>query len=57
MPPNELDPERLAGHAQQLADEHEHLTARRPLGAAEIEELGMGALSQPSAAAATASRG
>jgi len=43
MPPNELDPERLAGHAQRLADEHEHLTAYA-LGPAEIEELGMGAL-------------
>jgi leucyl aminopeptidase len=43
MPPNELDPERLAEHAQQLADEHEHLTAHS-LGPAEIDELGMGAL-------------
>ena len=43
MPPNELDPERLAEHAQQLAGEHEHLTARS-LGPAEIDELGMGAL-------------
>jgi leucyl aminopeptidase len=43
MPPNELDPERLAEHAQQLAGEHEHLTAHS-LGPAEIEELGMGAL-------------
>jgi leucyl aminopeptidase len=44
MPPNELDPERLAEHAQQLAAEHEHLTAHS-LGPAEIDELGMGALS------------
>ena len=43
MPPNELDPQRLAEHAQQLADEHEHLSAHA-LGPAEIEELGMGAL-------------
>ncbi|HVM56424.1 MAG TPA: leucyl aminopeptidase [Gaiellaceae bacterium] len=43
MPPNELDPQRLAEHAQLLADEHEHLTAFA-LGPAEIEELGMGAL-------------
>jgi len=43
MPPNELDPERLAEYARQLADEHEHLTAFA-LGPAEIEELGMGAL-------------
>ena len=43
MPPNELDPERLAAHAQELADEHEHLTAQA-LGPAELEELGMGAL-------------
>jgi leucyl aminopeptidase len=43
MPPNELDPERLAEQAQQLANEHEHLTAHA-LGPAEIEELGMGAL-------------
>ena len=34
MPPNELDPERLAEHAQELAGEHEHLTAHvaRPRG-------------------------
>ncbi len=43
MPPNELDPERLAEHAQELAGEHEHLTAHS-LGPAEIDELGMGAL-------------
>jgi len=43
MPPNELDPERLAEHAQQLAGEHEHLTAHS-LGPEEIDELGMGAL-------------
>ena len=43
MPPNELDPERLAELAGQLAAEHEHLTAHA-LGPAELEELGMGAL-------------
>ena len=43
MPPNELDPERLAAYAQELAAEHEHLTAQA-LGPAELEELGMGAL-------------
>ncbi|MGZ4353502.1 MAG: leucyl aminopeptidase [Gaiellaceae bacterium] len=43
MPPNELDPQRLAEHAQELAGEHEHLTAD-VLGPAEMEELGMGAL-------------
>jgi len=43
MPPNELDPQRRAEHAQQLAAEHEHLTAFA-LGPAEIDELGMGAL-------------
>jgi leucyl aminopeptidase len=43
MPPNELDPARLAAHAQELAAEHEHLTAQS-LGPADLEELGMGAL-------------
>jgi len=43
MPPNELDPQRLAEQAEQLANEHEHLTAHS-LGPAEIEGLGMGAL-------------
>jgi len=43
MPPNELNPETLAGHAAALAGEHEHLTAEA-LGPAEIEALGMGAL-------------
>ncbi|HXR11881.1 MAG TPA: leucyl aminopeptidase [Gaiellaceae bacterium] len=44
MPPNELDPETLAGHASALADEHEHLTATA-LGPEEMDALGMGALS------------
>jgi leucyl aminopeptidase len=43
MPPNELNPERLAAAAQELAAEHEHLTAQA-LGPVELEELGMGAL-------------
>ena len=43
MPPNELNPETLAGHAAALAGEHEHLTAES-LGPAEMEALGMGAL-------------
>ena len=43
MPPNELDPQRLAEHAQELAGEHEHLTAD-VLGPREMEQLGMGAL-------------
>ena len=43
MPPNELNPQRLAEHAQELAAEHEHLTAHA-LGPAEMDELGMGAL-------------
>jgi leucyl aminopeptidase len=43
MPPNELDPERLAECARELAGEHEHLTAYA-LGPAELGELGMGAL-------------
>jgi len=43
MPPNELTPETFAGQARALADEHEHLTAE-VLGPAEMESLGMGAL-------------
>jgi leucyl aminopeptidase len=43
MPPNELDPEALAEHAETLAAEHEHLTAEA-LGPAELDDLGMGAL-------------
>ncbi|HET7568228.1 MAG TPA: leucyl aminopeptidase [Gaiellaceae bacterium] len=43
MPPNELDPARLAELAQELAAEHEHLSAEA-LGPDEMRELGMGAL-------------
>jgi leucyl aminopeptidase len=43
MPPNELNPQTLAEHAEALAGEHEHLTASA-LGPAEMEELGMGAI-------------
>jgi leucyl aminopeptidase len=43
MPPNELDPAALAEQARALADEHVHLTVE-VLGPAEMEELGMGAL-------------
>jgi leucyl aminopeptidase len=43
MPPNELDPEALAEHAEALAAEHEHLTAEA-LGPADLDDLGMGAL-------------
>jgi leucyl aminopeptidase len=43
MPPNELTPARLAELAQELAAEHEHLTAEA-LGPDEMRELGMGAL-------------
>lgn len=43
MPPNELDPARLADLAQELAAEHEHLSAET-LGPDEMRELGMGAL-------------
>jgi len=43
MPPNELNPQQLAEHAQELAAEHEHLSAHA-LGPAEMNELGMGAL-------------
>ena len=43
MPPNELNPQTLAEHADALAAEHEHLTASA-LGPAEMGELGMGAL-------------
>jgi leucyl aminopeptidase len=44
MPPNELNPHTLAEHAQQLAAEHEHLTAES-LGPRELDRLEMGALS------------
>ncbi len=44
MPPNELNPETLAAHAAALAGEHEYLTAEA-LGPAEMDALGMGALS------------
>src|SRR5205807_9649106 len=44
MPPNELYPETLAQQASALAGEHEHLTSTA-LGPAEIDGLGMGALS------------
>ena len=43
MPPNELTPVRLAELAEELAAEHEHLTAEA-LGPDEMRELGMGAL-------------
>jgi leucyl aminopeptidase len=43
MPPNELTPATLAERAEELAAEHEHLTAES-LGPEEMEELGMGAL-------------
>ena len=43
MPPNELNPQTLAEHAEALAGEHEHLSASA-LGPAEMAELGMGAL-------------
>jgi len=43
MPPNELNPQTLAEHAEALAAEHEHLTAAA-LGPAEMDELGMGAI-------------
>ena len=43
MPPNELTPQTLAEHADALAAEHEHLTASA-LGPAEMDELGMGAI-------------
>ena len=43
MPPNELDPQRLAELALELAREHEHLTAYA-LGVRQLHELGMGAL-------------
>jgi leucyl aminopeptidase len=42
-PPNELTPASLAERAEELAAEHEHLTAEA-LGPKEMEELGMGAL-------------
>src|SRR5581483_2450197 len=43
MPPNELTPATLAEQAEQLAAEHEHLTAEA-LGPQEMEKLGMGEL-------------
>jgi leucyl aminopeptidase len=43
MPPNELTPASLAEAAEELAAEHEHLTAEA-LGPKEMEKLGMGAL-------------
>jgi len=43
MPPNELNPQTLAEHAEALAAEHEHLSASA-LGPAEMDGLGMGAL-------------
>ena len=43
MPPNELSPAGLAERAEELAAEHEHLTAE-VLGPEEMRELGMGAL-------------
>jgi leucyl aminopeptidase len=43
MPPNELTPVTLAEAAEELAAEHEHLTAES-LGPDQMRELGMGAL-------------
>jgi leucyl aminopeptidase len=43
MPPNELYPETLAELANELADEHEHLSFEA-LGPKELEKLGMGAV-------------
>jgi leucyl aminopeptidase len=43
MPPNELTPRTLAERAEELAAEHEHLTAEA-LGPERMRELGMGAL-------------
>ncbi len=43
MPPNELTPATLAEEAEQLAAEHEYLTAES-LGPDQMRELGMGAL-------------
>src|SRR5262245_16934910 len=42
-PPNELTPATVADRAEELAAEHEHLTAES-LGADEMRELGMGSL-------------
>jgi leucyl aminopeptidase len=42
MPPNELTPQRLAGRAEAIASEQEHVQAQA-LGPDEIRELGMGA--------------
>ena len=55
MPPNELDPQRLAEHAQELAGEHEHLTAD-VLGPGGDGASSAWAPSPRSAAAAAASR-
>jgi leucyl aminopeptidase len=44
MPPNELSPHALGEHAQELADEHEHLKAEI-LGPRELDKHGMGAIS------------
>jgi len=44
MPPNELNPHVLGERAQELAREHEHLTAE-VLGPTQMDKLGMGALS------------
>jgi leucyl aminopeptidase len=43
MPPNELNPHVLGELAQELAHEHEHLSAE-VLGPRELDEFGMGAL-------------
>jgi len=43
MPPNELNPHALGERAQELAREHEHLSAE-VLGPREMDRLGMGAL-------------
>jgi leucyl aminopeptidase len=43
MPPNELNPHVLGERAQELAREHEHLSAE-VLGPREMDRLGMGAL-------------
>jgi leucyl aminopeptidase len=43
MPPNELNPQTLAEQAEQLAEEHKHLSTEA-LGPKEMDKLGMGAL-------------
>src|SRR5581483_12523836 len=43
MPPNELNPHVLGERAQELAREHEHLTAE-VLATREMDALGMGAI-------------